>query len=111
VDAIFRSWALLLPEIHQSLVSKLSARLPKALCHGVRAGTISSSAVAEKQDIIKNIYSVALEKVSEAASISGGHKQLWKRWRLIDAESMDRDMVSKEARARLARLPNTRKSL
>jgi hypothetical protein len=99
VDAIFRSWALLSPKSHQNLISKLSMRLPRALCHGIRAGSISSSFIDENRDMIEKIYS------------SARWRGMWKRWRDIDMEPIDRNTGSKEARARLARLPNMRKPL
>lgn len=111
MDAIFRSWVLLSPETHATLVLKLSARLPKALCHGVRSGAISSTTVDVKREMIERIYSVVLKKFSEDSTSYAGHEKLWEYWRRIDTEPRDRETTSKQARARLARLPNMRKSL
>ena len=90
---------------------KLSARLPKALCHGIRGGAISSSAVDEKREMIEKIHSVVSERLSEDSTSFSGHERLWAHWNHVDTEPMDCETASKQARARLARLSNMRKSL
>jgi hypothetical protein len=61
--------------------------------------------------MIEIIYSVVLKKSSEDTLSYAGHEKLWACWRRVDTEPKDRETTSKQARARLARLPNMRKSL
>lgn len=105
VEAISRSWNLITSQSNSALPPKLSNRLVRTLCHGTRAGTITSDTIKTHDKVINTLELVAINSHSLEVSM------MWKEWRKIEAEEGDRKQIARESRARLSRIPIFRKRL
>ena len=98
-------------ELHHSLILKLSSRLPKSLCQGIRSKAISQDCINEKRDLFEQIYSAGAQIAHKDLSAFSEYEKLWQEWRYVDNESANRDEAANEARDNLSLLLNLRKPL
>ncbi|GBE90098.1 hypothetical protein BKA93DRAFT_457437 [Sparassis latifolia] len=101
IDAIIRSYKLINSGSNSVLASKLSARLCKALCHGLRSGAISDKFIRERADDISRLETV----LSGSAESDPKSSQVWQLFRAIESESGDRRQTGSDALGRLSCLP------
>jgi hypothetical protein len=106
-----RSWKHMSEESHNSLLLKLSSRLPKSLCQGIRSGTISQDYIHENRDLFEQMYSAGAQIAQKDLSTFPEYEKLWQEWRCVDNESTNREAAANEARNNRSLLPNLRKPL
>ncbi|KAK0461720.1 uncharacterized protein EV420DRAFT_124965 [Desarmillaria tabescens] len=99
-QAILRSVKLLSANPNPKLAAKLSSRLPKALSHGLRDGTIMPKDYCEEETILKQLRDAAF----------GDSEGAWHEWERISGEYDSVVERARSARANFASLPMARKS-
>ncbi len=112
VDAVFRSWNLLKDnaDAKPDLIIRLSTRLAKSLCHGVRAGTIPQEAlVKHKEDTMLLQEAAAVRPASAAAGEE--HGRVWEDWETVKLEIDDYVKKGDACLGGLSQLPLFVKSL
>ncbi|KAJ6507320.1 hypothetical protein C8R47DRAFT_1100924 [Mycena vitilis] len=89
------------PSLDSRLALRLSSRLVKALCHGVRSGVVGQQCTHD--------LGVTIAELRRVGGM-GEDINLWSDWDRISREPGDWNENSAEARARLSALPIFRKS-
>ena len=106
VDAVCRSWALLKnnSDVKVDLIVRLSIRLAKALCHGVRAGTISEQDLGVYQDATSQLRDASTGSLATTAKDDLARS--WKEWDATQSECIAQDSQRVDAcLSGLSRLP------
>lgn len=105
-EAVLRSWRLLQShgDAKSDLIVRLSGRLAKSLCHGVRAKTITSGPLAANRPDIKHIRDAAA-KASASALVSEELTRVWSEWDVAEAEALAYVENGREALRGFSRLP------
>ncbi|KAG6820545.1 hypothetical protein H0H93_015430 [Arthromyces matolae] len=93
--AILRSWS---HNPEPTLAIKLSARLAKALCHGVHNRSIDFAYISTNENAIKSLGSLS------APDASGNHA-LWAQWRTLYSKLENFADLSHVAKVRLSKMP------
>ena len=95
MNAIFHCWSL---QPESTLASKLSIRLPKALCQGIHSGTILPSILEANASVIRELEGIQPTDHEE-------HARAWMLLRRIRFELEHRDALVREASIRFSRMP------
>lgn len=95
MDAIVRSWSL---QPESALASKLSIRLPKALCQGIHSGTILPSDLEANASVIRELEEIPSINSEE-------HVQAWMLLRRVRSKLDHHDALAREAKVRFSRMP------
>ena len=112
VDAVIRSWNILKDktDAKPDLILRLSTRLAKSLCHGVRAGTILQETLAKYKEDVMLLQEAAAEHPASAAA-SEEHGRVWEDWETVKLEMDDYAKKGESCLCGLSRLPLFLKSL
>ncbi|TBU53623.1 hypothetical protein BD310DRAFT_887493 [Dichomitus squalens] len=106
VDAVLRSWDLLKDkdDAKPDLIRRLSMRLARSLCHGVRAGTITQDVLTKHKEDIMLLQEAAAECPTSAAT-GGEHAHVWEDWETVKLEIDDYAQKADTCLDKLSRLP------
>ncbi|KAI0687197.1 hypothetical protein C8T65DRAFT_770881 [Cerioporus squamosus] len=93
VESVFRAWRSLRAQLNQKeeLVTRLSRRLTKALCHGARAGMITGDTLATHSEGIDQI-----RVASSTASCNNKDDSVAQGWAEWDATKLEMDGYAKK---------------
>ncbi|TFK90199.1 hypothetical protein K466DRAFT_543778 [Polyporus arcularius HHB13444] len=109
VDAVCRSWSLLQDcrDAKADLVLRLSTRLAKALCHGVRAGTITRKIIDAYETAISQLRHAATERLAKVTNVPAidDLTRSWEEWDVTQAEYNEGSQNADDCLNRWARLP------
>lgn len=105
VEAICRAWSILKdrPDAKADLVVRLSTRLARALCHGVRARTIAMPDIGTYADVISQLRDLATGKL--ARPTIDDVSQSWKEWDTTRVECNEDIQRADACSNGLSRLP------
>ncbi|PIL28785.1 hypothetical protein GSI_08829 [Ganoderma sinense ZZ0214-1] len=111
-DAVMRSWNLLKDktDAKPDLILRLSTRLAKSLCHGVRAGTVSQDSLVKYKEDIMLLQEAAAKRPASAAA-GQEHGRVWEDWETVKLEMDDYAKKGEACLGGLSRLPLFLKSL
>ncbi|EPQ56471.1 hypothetical protein GLOTRDRAFT_40012, partial [Gloeophyllum trabeum ATCC 11539] len=104
IDAISRAWKRLstaYQESNRSLQSRLSLRLAKALCHGIRNGSVKSEDLTRHRELIIALSDPSSFQEAQASDLESA----WKEWDKLQPELDDRVEAVTTALGQLSRLP------
>ncbi|RDB21926.1 hypothetical protein Hypma_010914 [Hypsizygus marmoreus] len=102
IEAIVRSWERISADSNPGLTPRLSTRLAKALCHGVRNGSISQDFIDSHSDTIIEMQLASLIVDGNAATTT---QTPWEEWKSVESESENREQLTQDASRRLSDLP------
>lgn len=112
VNAVLRSWALLnnKSDTKPDLLVRLSTRLAKALCHGVRDGSLDENSLASTQPDVKLVMQEATSCASGWSSSTSeaaieALNRAWNEWNLTAAEMDEYSAKRPVSLSGLSRLP------
>ncbi|KAI0724335.1 hypothetical protein C8T65DRAFT_733972 [Cerioporus squamosus] len=109
VDAVCRSWSLLQDraDAKADLVLRLSTRLARALCHGIRAGTITREFLGAHETAIGRLRhaSTARSATATTAPTNDDLKRFWEEWDATLAEYNEGSQSVDDCLIGLSRLP------
>ncbi|KAI0366581.1 hypothetical protein BV20DRAFT_1124210 [Pilatotrama ljubarskyi] len=109
VDAVLRAWKKLREkgDAKPDLVLRLSSRLAKALCLGVRARTISRDAISAREADIRALRDAAVNGLPEGSKTAAQEELLlvWREWDATGPDAEAFSQKSDQAAAALLRLP------
>ncbi len=104
-----RSWSLLQDcrDAKADLVLRLSTRLAKALCHGVRAGTITRKIIDAYETAISQLRHAATERLAKVTNVPAidDLTRSWEEWDVTQAEYNEGSQNADDCLNRWARLP------
>lgn len=88
VKAVLRAWTIIKPHLpHKAdLIVRLSIRLGKALCNGVRGGAISSTTLEEDGPLIHDLEASSAMILSQNINPTSLTElaQVWREWKRIE---------------------------
>lgn len=89
------------------LVVRLSTRLARALCHGVRAGSVLSSTYTANEEDLEMLQVAAAAKLSTSGNTSSKEewRRAWKDWENAHAEIEEYGDQGDACLSALSRLP------
>lgn len=106
-EAVLRSWRLLKSREDAKtadLTARLSGRLAKSLCHGVRTKTITLDSLTAHAADIQQIRDVAA-KDNASASVIEEITRVWSEWDAVKAEAIAYVENGREGLRGFSRLP------
>ncbi|KAL1948087.1 hypothetical protein VTO73DRAFT_12162 [Trametes versicolor] len=105
-EAVLRSWKLLRgrEDAKADLTARLSGRLAKSLCHGVRAKTVTLDSLAAHGPDIQQIRDVAV-KTTASSSVIEELNRVWSEWDAVKAEATAYVENGREGLRGFSRLP------
>ncbi|KAI0719792.1 hypothetical protein C8T65DRAFT_725210 [Cerioporus squamosus] len=106
IDAVIRSWRLCRdkPDANVDFITRLSMRLGKALCHGSRAGTVTSEFLRRIAGDIRQIREASTEATAKAAQYEE-LKRVWDEWMTVYRELVPCAANAPTSLSGLSRLP------
>lgn len=105
-EAVLRSWKLLRgrEDAKADLTARLSGRLAKSLCHGVRAKTVTLDSLAAHGPDIQQIRDAAV-KTTASSSVIEELDRVWSEWDAVKAEATAYVENGREGLRGFSRLP------
>ncbi|KAI0719795.1 hypothetical protein C8T65DRAFT_603249 [Cerioporus squamosus] len=108
--AVLRAWRLLKTraDAKQDLIVRLSSRLAKALCHGVRAGTLNAKDISALEDDIEGLRKTSLTSkpsTSSSAPADDALVRVWDEWAATQSEMESYVQKGDACLGGLSRLP------